>query len=239
MNANQFLALIENEEPVSKADFLKTAKLQESFPYFLIPHILSAKFETGRGIPEQSESIGSAAVNTANRELLQQILLEGQKAEHDGDSGADLLPESKATGNSEDRTQSLRQLDAKMKSGVAPRKKATRRKSRNDELIENLKRKDKKPIKDENLLQQRDLIKAFSKKSIKLAAIKEIETNKNKENLAEPSTLVNDNLVSEPLANLLSRQGKKDEAREIYEKLILKFPDKSTYFADLIEKLKD
>ena len=28
-------------------------------------------------------------------------------------------------------------------------------------------------------------------------------------------------------------------AKEIYEKLALKFPDKRTYFADLIEKLKE
>ncbi|WP_460538703.1 hypothetical protein [Echinicola sediminis] len=38
---------------------------------------------------------------------------------------------------------------------------------------------------------------------------------------------------------MLTKQGKKDKAIEIYEKLILKFPKKKAYFADLIKELKD
>jgi ABC-type Zn uptake system ZnuABC Zn-binding protein ZnuA len=38
---------------------------------------------------------------------------------------------------------------------------------------------------------------------------------------------------------MLANQGKSKMAKEIYQKLILKFPDKRTYFEDLIEKLKE
>ena len=72
-----------------------------------------------------------------------------------------------------------------------------------------------------------------------LTTIKEIEANQNTENLALESTKLNDNLVSETFAKILIKQGKKEMAKEIYEKLGLKFPDKRTYFADLIEKLKE
>ena len=72
-----------------------------------------------------------------------------------------------------------------------------------------------------------------------MATIKEIEANQNTENLAAASTKINDNLISESYAKILANQGKKQLAIEIYEKLVLKFPDKRTYFADLIEKLKD
>jgi hypothetical protein len=37
----------------------------------------------------------------------------------------------------------------------------------------------------------------------------------------------------------LTKQGKKSKAKEIYQKMMVKFPDKSAYFADLIKTLED
>ena len=117
--------------------------------------------------------------------------------------------------------------------------KAKKRPVPKEDLIESIKQKEKKAILDAKKKEQIDLIKAFSKKDIKLATIKEIEANQNTENLAEASTKLNDNLLSESFAKILLNQGKKGMAKEIYEKLALKFPEKKTYFADLIEKLKE
>jgi hypothetical protein len=46
-----------------------------------------------------------------------------------------------------------------------------------------------------------------------------------------------DNIASESLAKILAKQGKIDDAIEIYRKLALKFPKKSAYFEAEIEKL--
>jgi len=51
--------------------------------------------------------------------------------------------------------------------------------------------------------------------------------------------LDNDALVSDTLAKLLVQQGHYDEAKEMYEKLILKYPQKSSFFAAQIAKLKE
>ena len=45
--------------------------------------------------------------------------------------------------------------------------------------------------------------------------------------------------ISETLAEVYIEQNEKEMAIEIYEKLKLKFPEKSTYFADLIQKLNN
>lgn len=56
--------------------------------------------------------------------------------------------------------------------------------------------------------------------------------------LAERSITENKELVSETLARLLAKQGHRDKAIAMYERLYLVFPEKSAYFAAEIEKLK-
>jgi hypothetical protein len=57
--------------------------------------------------------------------------------------------------------------------------------------------------------------------------------------LARRSTQLNEDAISETLAEILVIQGKKDRAVEIYQKLGLKYPEKMPYFAGLIEDLKN
>lgn len=117
--------------------------------------------------------------------------------------------------------------------------KPKRRNHHKDELIESIRRKEKKEILDKKKLEQIDIIKAFSKKEIKLATLKEIEDIQKQDDLSERSTKLNPSLITESYARILIKQGKKDRAKEIYKKLMVKFPDKNTYFADLIKELEE
>lgn len=56
--------------------------------------------------------------------------------------------------------------------------------------------------------------------------------------LAERSVTENKELVSETLARLLAKQGHRDKAIAMYERLYLVYPEKSAFFAAEIEKLK-
>lgn len=56
--------------------------------------------------------------------------------------------------------------------------------------------------------------------------------------LAERSVTENKALVSETLARLLAKQGHRDKAIAMYERLYLVYPEKSAYFAAEIDKLK-
>ena len=53
-----------------------------------------------------------------------------------------------------------------------------------------------------------------------------------------PAEAVQLDFVTETLAQIYASQGYFAQAKEIYEKLILAYPEKSAYFAALIEKLK-
>jgi tetratricopeptide (TPR) repeat protein len=57
------------------------------------------------------------------------------------------------------------------------------------------------------------------------------------ENAAKKSLEMDLSIATETLAKLFEKQGHPDKAIEIYQKLMLKFPKKERYFADLIEKL--
>ncbi len=59
------------------------------------------------------------------------------------------------------------------------------------------------------------------------------------EHNAKESLLENEHLVSETLAKIYALQGSVNKAVRAYEILSLKFPQKSVYFASLIQKLKN
>jgi hypothetical protein len=115
--------------------------------------------------------------------------------------------------------------------------KKPKRKQSKDQLLETIKLKEKKEVLDEKKQKQLDIIKAFSKKEFKLATLREMEDFQKQDDLSEKSTHLHPTLLSESYAKILVKQGKKQKAKEIYQKLMVKFPDKNTYFADLIKEL--
>lgn len=85
---------------------------------------------------------------------------------------------------------------------------------------------------------QSHIIDNFISKEPSITAKPSKKAPTNQEDLSEPSTTFNEDLISENLAKILTTQGKTDKAIEIYKKLIWKFPQKKSYFASQIEELK-
>ncbi|TFV94347.1 hypothetical protein E4S40_09965 [Algoriphagus kandeliae] len=247
MNANQFKDILNRADKLEKSDVLLLRKIQENFPYFQIPHVLISRYEIQKSPEKKSDSLSWAAITSPDRVWLRG-LIEKQEAIQETKPTVDILPEKpKEKLDLADRTASLVQLDEKLKKKTdnspqkeeKPKSKTRKKRASSDDLIESIKKKEKKKILDSKKQEQIDLIKAFSKKDIKLATIREIEANQNNENLAESSTKIKDELITESFAKLLIKQGKKEKALQIYKKLSLMFPEKSAYFADLIENLKN
>ncbi|MEE4198618.1 MAG: hypothetical protein V2I54_13345 [Bacteroidales bacterium] len=65
------------------------------------------------------------------------------------------------------------------------------------------------------------------------------EVPDDQQDISEDSTRENDDLLTETLIKVYIAQGYLEKAIESYHKLSLKYPEKSSYFADQIKKLKE
>ena len=84
---------------------------------------------------------------------------------------------------------------------------------------------------------QSKIIDRFIQEEPRITPIK--ATIYNPVNMARKSTIQPDDVVTETLAMIYAQQGNFEKAIAFYEKLSLKFPEKSVYFASLIQDLKN
>ncbi|MFN6944755.1 MAG: hypothetical protein ACK4ND_07385 [Cytophagaceae bacterium] len=84
---------------------------------------------------------------------------------------------------------------------------------------------------------ENDIIERFIREEPSIPQLSSDKIEKPQEDLASKGLKASKYPVSENFAKMMTRQGKTDKAIEIYKQLILKYPEKSTYFASQIENL--
>ncbi len=82
-----------------------------------------------------------------------------------------------------------------------------------------------------------ELIDKFLKEDPRIKVSKDLPEEQ--EDLSARSTSEDPQIATETLANVYLKQGNKEKALDIYEKLCLKFPQKSSYFAKKIIEIKN
>jgi hypothetical protein len=95
-----------------------------------------------------------------------------------------------------------------------------------------------KAEKNSKKLLQSELIDKFIIANPRIEPIKD-KTIVANDDISKPFVEEADGLVTETLAKIYINQGYYSRAMDIYEKLSLKFPEKSSYFASQIEKVKE
>ncbi len=84
----------------------------------------------------------------------------------------------------------------------------------------------------------RSIIDSFLQKDVKIISPKNDDIEYTPSNLARLSIVDDGDFVTETLANIYYTQGNIQKALSAYKKLLLKYPEKKTYFAARIEKLE-
>ncbi|WKK84805.1 hypothetical protein QYS48_22270 [Marivirga arenosa] len=132
---------------------------------------------------------------------------------------------------------------AKAKSSTKKSESETTKKNKNEEvdLIQEIRARKELKISDSHKKEQLDIINNFIENEPVLTRRIDSDNQSNKqeaEDLSASSTNLSDDVVSETLAKLMIKQGRKQKAIDIYKKLIWKFPQKKTYFVEIIDELK-
>lgn len=144
-----------------------------------------------------------------------------------------IIPEIDLSGSHEELSAEMALLEEKRKS--LDELKAIIAK-RLKELEAEKQRKEKEPEKPKKL-SRKELIDKFILENPSISRPK--AEFYNPISVAQNSIIDQENIVSETLAKIYEKQGYFEKAMSIYEKLGLKYPEKSRYFAVQIERLKE
>lgn len=104
--------------------------------------------------------------------------------------------------------------------------------------IQESEEKTKDLTREPGILKERELIDAFIQVQPRITPGKSKDEFGEQEDISEAFIKHDDQLMTETLAQIYFKQGYYLKAIHVYEKLSLKFPEKSSYFAAQINKIK-
>jgi hypothetical protein len=253
MNRADFLNMIEGSTPVDRRMLSEVYELINIFPYFHSAHLLLLKGLQDSNDVKFENQLRSSAIHIANRELLYHYLKndttteivqteislpqnEEVKVESQGDAAdsQDIMLIHENEKGSSDEILSLIEEDFIPAAGDDLLELIG-----DDELVEEI-TEAKPEVNDKNSRKQLQsaLIDKFIITNPRIEPSRE-KTDLPVEDLSKHSNEESGVFVTDTLARIYVHQGYYSKAIDIYEKLSLKFPEKSSYFATQIEKVKE
>ena len=249
MNQEQFTTYLRHPEKMETASLYDMMALVKDFPYCSSAHImLTLKLYIDKNVMYDAE-LKTTAVYTGNRRILKKhidrlnqssvrIVLPDEEAEQKPKDKP--APKTRKPEADKEKTVETREKPAGEKASPAESRSYTidELKKIIEERIREIEaeKEKKKSGRASKPLSKEEIIDSFIKNEPSISAPK--NTFYNPVEYAKRSVVDEENIISETLANIYLRQGHYEKAINIYEKLILKFPEKSSYFASLIEEAK-
>jgi len=90
----------------------------------------------------------------------------------------------------------------------------------------------------ESQFSEKSIIDSFLQKDVNIITPTTEDSEFSPSNLARLSVVDDEEFVTETLANIYAKQGNLEKALKAYKKLLLKYPEKKTYFAAQIQKIE-
>ena len=218
MQSEQLLKLLHDPHKITSEDIAALHDLLRRYPYFQAAYTLLAKAAYDQDPLSADQAVRVAAVYATDRNHLRALL-------------ENTPPFSAPT------PESTLVTSAPKEANIRPQA------SEYDYInsyINTIQQQEQCKITNQKSLAQLDSIQAFLQKNVdfRSKSLQRIPNEVFQVDLTQKSTVFHDDLATESLAQVLQQQGKFQRALAIYEKLVLKFPEKRTYSASLIKKLK-
>ena len=219
MKVEQLLNLLHHPHKTTPEDVYNLQNLLQQYPYFQVGYALLAKAAYEQDRATAAQVIQKAAIYATNRPHLKALLEDAPPF-----SAPATVP-NKAVAHPHLEEEGAQADDDHFINGY----------------INNIRQKAKRPITKKTSLAQLQIIQDFIQKDVhfKPQPQQEMPDEALQLDLTQKSAAFHDNMATENLAQVLVQQGKLQRALEIYDQLILKFPEKRTYFASLIQELKN
>ena len=267
MNNKQLIGYMTSPETLQGEAVQKVEQLVKEYPYFSIGQTLLAIAYQNTGNEAYEKQLRLAATCMPNRDKLRLFTLiarhrmeseqntnalpnefaptdvaSTQKAKEKEDEATDsgniirekvfIIPEINLSGSREELSAEMALLEEKRKS-LDELKAIIANRLRELEAEKQRKEKDKPATKQ---MSRTELIEKFIHENPSISRPK--AEFYNPISVAQNSITDQENIVSETLAQIYEKQGYTEKAISIYEKLNLKYPEKSRYFAAQIERIK-
>ena len=229
MQKERIISLISNPETINKEDNLFLENIIKKFPFFSISHILLAKGLLNTESVRYNRKLKQAALYSLERKHLFKLItqnLEKKSLSVEEQAEMEII-------HVED-TPEFNDVETDLKIGKPLKFEETEEYSFAQWLSLT---KVKKIDRSEKKTKEYDLINSF------IESNPNIKPEKNKffspTETAKTSLVENNELVTETLARVYLEQQHFEKAIEAYKKLSLKYPKKSSFFADQINLIND
>lgn len=246
MDKERFQYIIKNPQSINDNDIEMLSSLVDSYPYFTIAQVLLA---VGYDLTEDkklNKQLRLTAAMSPDRNSLRHLLAEskekkntcdlpdefGNESQQTTDNGLDsiVIPEIDLNKSQEELSKEMDLLEEKRKS-------LDELKYLIEQRIIELEREKEEVNKEEKTLSKTEIIDKFIAENPQISRPKQEFYNPMV--VAQTSVVDKENIISETLATIYLNQGYVEKAISVYQKLSLKNPEKSVYFAELIEKAKN
>lgn len=225
MKKTEVIHLLQHPEQITYKEYEKLEDIADTYPFFNVLNALLAKASKHLNTPDQVHKLHTAALQSLNRSHLKKMM---------DFQLADFEPEDEVI---IDEDQDALEVEAKTPAHENTPVKDSEDDDNNLLLADALEEAETKTALSEKQKAQKEIIDSFISSNVGIIKADADNDEYSKVDLAKESGQLSDKVISENFAKVLAQQGKIKKAIEMYEKLSLKYPEKSSYFASLIKKL--